>query len=54
MTDMIDAFDCKRGKVHQLVRVARVVIEDGGQAIVGTENGRSEGGNGVAHERKSD
>jgi hypothetical protein len=44
MTDMIDALDRKRGKVHQLVRVERVVVEDGGQAIVGAVNGRPEGG----------
>ena len=38
MTDMLDALDRKRGKAQQVVRVERVVIEDGGQAIVGTVN----------------
>jgi hypothetical protein len=35
MTDMIDALDRKRGKGPQVVRVERVVIHEGGQAIVG-------------------
>jgi hypothetical protein len=35
MTDMLHALDCKRGKT-QVVRVERVVVNDGGQAIVGT------------------
>jgi hypothetical protein len=35
MTDMIDALDRKRGKT-QVVRVERVVVHEGGQAIVGT------------------
>ncbi len=38
MTDMIDALDRKRGKGPQVVRVERVVVNDGGQAIVGTVN----------------
>jgi hypothetical protein len=37
--DMLDALDRKRGKAQQVVRVERVVVEDGGQAIVGTVNG---------------
>jgi hypothetical protein len=45
MTDMLDALDRKRGKAQQVVRVERVVVEGGGQAIVGTVNGRPEGGN---------
>jgi hypothetical protein len=35
MTDMIEALDRKRGKGPQVVRVERVVVHDGGQAIVG-------------------
>ena len=35
MTDMIDALDRKRGKGPQVVRVERVVVHEGGQAIVG-------------------
>jgi hypothetical protein len=35
MTDMLDALDRKRGKGHQVVRVERVVVHEGGQAIVG-------------------
>jgi len=38
MTDMLDAFDRKRGRAQQVVRVERVVVENGGQAIVGTVN----------------
>ena len=38
MTDMVDALDRKRGKAQQVVRVERVVVEDGGQAIVGVAN----------------
>lgn len=38
MTDMLDALDRKRGKARQVVRVERVVVKDGGQAIVGTVN----------------
>jgi hypothetical protein len=37
-TDMLDALDRKRGKAQQVVRVERVVVEDGGQAIVGNVN----------------
>ena len=36
MTDMLEALDRKRGKGPQVVRVERVVVQDGGQAIVGT------------------
>ena len=36
MTEMLDALDRKRGKgPRQIVRVERVVVQDGGQAIVG-------------------
>jgi len=35
MVDMLDALDRKRGKRPQVVRVERVVVHEGGQAIVG-------------------
>ena len=35
MTDMLDALDRKRGKGPQVVRVERVVVHEGGQAVVG-------------------
>lgn len=35
MTDMVEALDRKRGKGPQVVRVERVVVHEGGQAIVG-------------------
>jgi hypothetical protein len=35
MTDMLEALDRKRGKGPQIVRVERVVVHEGGQAIVG-------------------
>ncbi len=35
MTDMLDALDRKRGKGPQVVRVERVTVHQGGQAIVG-------------------
>ena len=35
MTDMLEALDRKRGKGPQVVRVERVIVNDGGQAIVG-------------------
>ena len=35
MTDMCDALDRRRGKGPQVVRVERVVVNEGGQAIVG-------------------
>ena len=45
MTDMLDALDRKRGKGPQVVRVERVVVQDGGQAIVGnvTSGARPDG-----------
>ena len=36
MVDMAEAIDRRRGKGPQVVRVERVVVQDGGQAIVGT------------------
>ena len=35
VTDMLDALDRKRGKRPQVVRVERVVVQEGGRAIVG-------------------
>jgi hypothetical protein len=35
MVDMAEAIDRRRGKGPQVVRVERVVVQDGGQAIVG-------------------
>ena len=35
MTDMLEALDRKRGKGPQVVRVERVIVNEGGQAIVG-------------------
>jgi len=35
MTDMLEALDRKRGKGPQVVRVERVVVNDGGRAFVG-------------------
>lgn len=35
MADMLDALDRKRGKGPQVVRVERVIVHEGGQAIVG-------------------
>ncbi len=35
MTEMLDALDRKRGKGPQVVRVERVVVHEGGQAVVG-------------------
>ena len=35
VTDMLEAMDRKRGKGPQVVRVERVVVHEGGQAIVG-------------------
>ena len=35
MADMLDALDRRRGKAPQVVRVERVVVQDGGRAIVG-------------------
>jgi hypothetical protein len=39
MTDMVDALHRKSGKGHQVVRVERVVVHEGGQAIVGNVKG---------------
>jgi hypothetical protein len=36
MVDMAEAIERRRGKGPQVVRVERVVVHDGGQAIVGT------------------
>ena len=36
MTDMLEALDRKRGKGTQVVRVERVVVHEGGQAVVGS------------------
>jgi hypothetical protein len=36
MVEMLEAIDRKRGKRPQVVRVERVVVQDGGQAIVGS------------------
>ncbi|WP_372620872.1 hypothetical protein [Falsiroseomonas sp.] len=36
MVDMVDAIERRRGKGPQIVRVERVVVHDGGQAIVGS------------------
>jgi hypothetical protein len=50
VVDMLDAMDRKRGRGVQVVRVERVVVHDGGQAIVGAVSaaagvaGRGEGG----------
>ena len=39
MTDMLEALDRKRGKGPQVVRVERVVVNEGGRAIVGSVQG---------------
>jgi len=39
MTDMLEALDRKRGKGPQVVRVERVVVHEGGRAIVGNVQG---------------
>jgi hypothetical protein len=39
MTDMLDAMDRKRGRGPQVVRVERVVVHEGGRAIVGNVQG---------------
>lgn len=41
MVDMLDALDRKRGKAPQVFRVERVVVQDGGQAIVGSVTGNA-------------
>jgi hypothetical protein len=49
VADMLDALDRKRGKRPQVVRVERVVVNSGGQAVVGAVSagagapGRGEG-----------
>lgn len=44
MTEMVEALDRKRGKGPQVMRVERVVVQEGGQAIVGpVQSSRSEG-----------
>lgn len=44
MTDMVDVLDRRRGKGPQVVRVERVVVQEGGQAIVGSvQSGRGGG-----------
>jgi hypothetical protein len=52
MTDMLDALDRKRGKAPQVVRVERVVVQDGGRAIVGniTSGGGTPEGGGMIKE----
>jgi hypothetical protein len=47
MTDMLDALDRKRGKGPQVVRVERVTVHQGGQAIVGTVQAGSAAAAGV-------
>ncbi|MFC0389480.1 hypothetical protein [Muricoccus vinaceus] len=44
MTDMLDALDRKRGKGPQVVRVERVVVQEGAQAIVGNVTGHARPG----------
>jgi hypothetical protein len=44
MTDMIEALDRKRGKGPQVVRVERVVVQEGGQAVVGNVTTGKAGG----------
>ena len=47
MADMLDALDRRRGKGPQVVRVERVVVHEGGQAIVGNvQPAVSKGGEG--------
>ena len=47
MADMLDALDRKRGKSPKVVRVERVVVHEGGQAIVGNvQHGAAKGGEG--------
>lgn len=42
MTDMLAALDRKRGKGQQHIRVERVVVQEGGQAVVGNvQTGRT-------------
>jgi hypothetical protein len=44
MTDMVDVLDRRRGKGPQVMRVERVVVQDGGQAIVGNVQPTSQRG----------
>jgi hypothetical protein len=46
MADMVDALDRKRGKGPQVVRVERVVVNEGGQAVVGNVTAGGQGGAG--------
>jgi hypothetical protein len=48
MTDMVDALDRKRGKGPQVVRVERVTVHQGGQAIVGNVQAGAAAAAGVA------
>jgi hypothetical protein len=48
MADMVDALDRKRGKGPQVVRVERVVVHQGGQAIVGNVQASAAAAAGVA------
>lgn len=47
MTDMLEALDKRRGKGPQVVRVERVVVQEGGQAIVGNIAPGGQGGQGA-------
>ena len=42
MTEMLEALDRKRGKGPQVVRVERVVVHEGGKAIVGNVSQRAD------------
>jgi len=48
VADMLDALDRKRGKGPQVVRVERVVVHEGGQAIVGNVQAAARPGEGGA------
>lgn len=43
MADMVEALDRKRGKGPQVVRVERVIVQEGAQAIVGNVSGAPAG-----------
>ncbi|WP_140886693.1 hypothetical protein [Muricoccus nepalensis] len=43
MTDMVEALNRKRGKGPQVVRVERVIVQEGAQAIVGNVSGAPAG-----------
>jgi hypothetical protein len=53
MVDMAEAIDRRRGKGPQVVRVERVVVNEGGQAIVGSVTPAAVGqrGGGGRHRR---